>query len=150
MQRSKFQLSIDPIYEIQATGTMDFSKLGASPSYNEEYGLQGSSHPRYTLCLDCQGFDTNRRPVIQEPTLFLSERKPMMLSRTPGLSGLSNKSSERQKMRTSAGACAWVMGPEKKVKRVVEDADDAVAYAWVVGAPKYWELWEDLIDCLCM
>ena len=32
-----------------------------------------------------------------------------------------------------AVAYAWVVGPPKQVKRAAEDADDAVAYAWVVG-----------------
>jgi len=35
-----------------------------------------------------------------------------------------------------AVAYAWVVGPPKTVKRSPEDADDAVAYAWVVGPPK--------------
>ena len=32
-----------------------------------------------------------------------------------------------------AVAYAWVVGPTRQVKRTPEDADDAVAYAWVVG-----------------
>ena len=32
-----------------------------------------------------------------------------------------------------AVAYAWVVGPRKEVKRTPEDADDSVAYAWVVG-----------------
>lgn len=36
-----------------------------------------------------------------------------------------------------AVAYAWVVGPPSKaVKRAPEDADDAVAYAWVVGPPQ--------------
>ena len=32
-------------------------------------------------------------------------------------------------------AYAWVVGPPKQLKRAAEDADETVAYAWVVGPP---------------
>lgn len=49
---------------------------------------------------------------------------------------LENHELSQREDADDAIAYAWVVGTPKAVKREPEDADDAVAYAWVVGQPK--------------